>query len=277
MVDVVSAAIDNEPQPIAHPTFDMGGALEALSRNDLIPHLANSFLAVASGRAIQGGFFAATYAATGRRNAFKKATTFVPVGANLEVRRERLFPAAPLKHGGVELELLPSERVLPGRLWSGQLRKIVRRPGWSVAEISAWAGVWRNALCDLAAIPRDSAPETIVPGRCIDAVPRNLLVYRGTGQFIDLEWSVDWPLTYADTLYRSVFTPLAALPAVAAPAADVPHSILELFLVVMSSLGCSIDLSTIARAEQSEDRFIECAVGPSLSVRTLRERMLRVR
>jgi GT2 family glycosyltransferase/glycosyltransferase involved in cell wall biosynthesis/SAM-dependent methyltransferase len=257
--ELVAASMRGDPQMPVPPLFPLERTWRVMSRNGLLAEVANSFLLVARKRARAGTAFGGILAwhyATDRRPPFTKATRFITDGGAIRVERERLsdapMPEAPRMR-------LAAEAYVIGQNWAAELAGRLLAPGWSLADVSAWLGRWRDALVGhlgAAAIPDR------LPGRCIDLVPQNLMVpVDGPPVFIDAEWELSDDVARTTIALRALMLSLGRVAAVNTPADWAllcPKTLAER---VLAQLGWPVDADAWAAYLTFENSF-QAAVRP---------------
>ena len=224
---IVSAAVGADPQQLPVPLFSLEKAFRTISRNGLVPDLANSFLIRASTtaperRSAVDGVLAVSYA-TGRRPEFAKQTSIERRDGRLVVRRRRLAPGVA---AGPALPIHlrdDDEPFRSGRLWTDALCDIVNRPGWMLEDLAGWTRLWVAALASEGGVSAADA-RALLPGRWLDATPYNLIEgANGELHFIDLEWETEQPLELGFLVWRGLYSSLNKLRTVAVPATGAPR------------------------------------------------------
>jgi GT2 family glycosyltransferase/glycosyltransferase involved in cell wall biosynthesis/SAM-dependent methyltransferase/septal ring factor EnvC (AmiA/AmiB activator) len=257
--ELVAASMRGDPQLPVPPLFPLERTWRLMARNGLLAEVANSFLLVARKRARSGAGFGETLAwhfATERQPPFTKATCFVAQGDAIRVQRERLSDAPMPKAPRMRLA---AEPYVVGRNWAAELAGRLLAPGWSVADVAAWLGRWRDALA--AHLGVTTIPARL-PGRCIDLVPQNLIVPdNGRPVFIDAEWELPDDVSRATVALRALMLSLGRVAAVNTPA-DMPllcpKTIAER---VLAQLGWPVDDAAWSGYLQFENAF-QAAVRP---------------
>jgi len=210
--------------------------IRALTANGLMKELCDHFFIVLSDNAgwfPDEGILAWTFN-PGRRETFKKMTTFYrdDDGA-LRVRRDPCGTDRRRARGVAVLQQLQDEYYLPGRLYSLRLADIVCSPGWSTADVAAWASPYAELLRSELTLIDDGE---WLEGRHLDLVPFNLLTDDRRLTAIDAEWVATEPLPLQYVLFRGIYHTLARIGDVAQPAAGTPLNLYGLCLAVAAQL-----------------------------------------
>lgn len=244
-----------DPQVPPHWNFSLEQAWRVIFRNRLAGELANSFL-VAAGtgeRDLPPADALVHHYAADRRPAFAKAVTIRAAGDRTAVTSARLapdarLPALPLR------QHLHDASFAPGELWHGRLLQLLNQPGWTVAAIADWARTWLGHLAQRAGVARLEW-HLRLDGRLVDAVPRNLMVAGGRGEFIDLEWELVEGVGFGHLLYRGLMLSLLGAGSCAAPAAGQPIDMASLFGAVAAACGYRVGSGELAACHAAERRF----------------------
>jgi hypothetical protein len=211
-----------DPNGPSAPLFDTERAWNVIYRNRLGRDVANSFLVRASAEPLSNSNVLAWHFGLGDRRAdLRKRTTFVPTGDGIEVRRD-LEGQRGASRRAAWAELAPEpESYVPGSPWTDALAAIVGRGGWTVEQVDQWMTRWFSAVCAEVGIEVSAARrDTVISGRLLDALPRNLIVTEGGSQFVDLEWRSVEPLTVGHLVVRALIHDLVSSPPVARPAEE---------------------------------------------------------
>jgi GT2 family glycosyltransferase/SAM-dependent methyltransferase len=195
--------------------------------NGLMASLANSFLVVASsgsgmpktgpGIPLAWGFNSA------RHKCYCKSYCFCQTDAGrLRVHREPLYPETPCPDGQPIHQHLMDEEYHAGRLLSSRALDIVTRPGWSLADLTAWADTYYHIL-------KEYGPEDSIPGRYLDLTPYNILLSSPAAPAVfDQEWTCEEDLPFYFIFFRGIVYTLAGIGHYAPPAEGVPMGIIAL-------------------------------------------------
>ena len=227
--------------------------------------LAPAFVVAASDAPLPPDTRLAVHLGHRRRPAFEKCVTFAATPAGILVTRTPLYPdrgaARPEARVGAVTNRFPDEPFVPGPSWQASLQAILARDGWTVAEIAAWAAVWRDAVRDLHAEGRDLDLDTRLPGEAIDAIPRNLLHHAGRPVFIDAEWDLGAPLAFGHLMTRALINALTDVEACAAPEASVEPTLLVLVREIARALGLPLGDDALSGYLLRESRFQSAVSG----------------
>jgi len=260
---VLCSALAVDPQKPATPRFRLERAWYPVLRNRCGPALANSFLVVASDADAPPGPQRAIgyHYAVERRREFNKQVVFARgADGNIEVRQELLYPATPVAAGSPISLHLESEPFVRGEQWQQRINQIMTRRGWSAGDLQVWAAVWFEALLLKAGLPVANEPvsvRTLLPGRFVDAIPRNLIVDpEGGARFIDQEWHLRAPVEIGYLLFRGVLLyTLLSMDAIAPPAPGTAVKAIDLFTQIAAALGIAVGGSDIERYAAQEREF----------------------
>ncbi|MCC7124479.1 MAG: glycosyltransferase [Acidobacteria bacterium] len=238
---------DEQAPPL--PLFSLEQALTLAARNGVLRGLSNSFLLVASRaprKVVDRHVLAWHYSGT-RRAGWARETRFRATPEGVAVEREPLVRQAPLPtttDGTAHHELTtPFQH---GELWTQQLAPVLNRPGWTTADVVAWARPWRDALQRAAGL-RHPAAAAHVPSTLVDATPFNLLRQDDAFTFFDLEWAPTWKVEYGFVVFRGVYWSLSRFRSVATPADGVPMRLADLAAEVAAGLGVAIPADDVRR------------------------------
>lgn len=249
-------------QEPAVTTMDLGQAWAPVIRNDLLRDLSSSFLVRASAAALSpANGLAWYYGGAARRPEFAKATVFQTDDAGVVVRRVPARPELPHAVGTVQMHL-EDERYTRGDTAADHLAHLLRRDGWSTEHLIDWFGEWLDAFRAEAGLSAASPAESVVPGRLMDALPRNLLLPAvGDARFIDLEWSSTEDLTLSYAAFRALYDALASQHDVAQPAAGTPLVVRDLVAAVAAAHGIRFTDAVLAAHWERERTFQATVVG----------------
>ena len=126
---------------------------------------------------------------------------------------------APPEDGSVAIEIA-DEPFVSGENVRDRLAALVARPGWTLDEVVAWAGIWWRAVLAEVGAGEDGADNYLadeIDGRLLDAIPHNLLIHDGEARFIDLEWIALEPLPLGRLLFRGLIDSLLSMERFATP------------------------------------------------------------
>jgi len=262
LLPVLCGALASDPQRPLHVRFRLERAWNAVLRNRLGPELANSFLVIASeeeGNLDNSATFGYHFSVDRRREFAKQVVFARAPDGGIEVRQELLYPETPPTAGApfrMQLDALP---FLRGDHWQRRISHITTTPGWGMGDVEAWAVVWFEALLRQAGLPAQKgaiSAQTPLPGRLLDAIPRNLIVAAdGTAQFFDQEWRLDEPVEIGYLLFRGILHTVLALQNVAPPLPGTPMRAVDMFLKVAAALGIDIQQADLARYATLEREF----------------------
>ncbi|HEV7742259.1 MAG TPA: rhamnan synthesis F family protein [Pseudolysinimonas sp.] len=257
---LAAASVLFDPQRPVDTTFDLQQAWPAVSRNGLLPELANSFFVRASRSPMAADDALVWHFGSDRIARFAKSVVFrSDEGGAITVHRSPLEVSAETDgRPGPAIEFA-DERFTPGRNWRDALTRVVSSPGWSHDDITAWARTWWDAVASEAG-GRLTADAVLAP-RLLDAVPRNLLVSPGSAKFIDLEWSAGEDLTAGRLMFRGLWDSLLSIERFSTPAPGTETRLGELIGLVSAALGLAISRSDRERYADAESAFQAAVAG----------------
>jgi SAM-dependent methyltransferase len=282
-----SVALDT--QRPSDPSFSLEQIWSFVEKNELIEHLANSFLVVAGRSAaaltkIDRDSSVAWHYSIDRHPAFVKQAQFVQRKNGIFVRRSHLqaepAPAFPLEC------IIESERYVDGTNWWCALLSILNKPNWSVRLIADWARVWIDALlkeCKLDTFSGETF-RTYVGGRYFDAAPFNMICAAdGACRFIDQEWRLRPDIEFGYLVYRGLRDSLGRVTSSATPEKNTTVNINLLISAVLAELGVmltSIELDRFSLLEQQVQSWAQGLTAESVSddwIANMRNRALNQR
>ncbi|WP_169166130.1 rhamnan synthesis F family protein [Cellulomonas taurus] len=247
-----------EPATIA---IDPELAWGPVIRNGLLRDLSNSFLVRASAadlRPAEG--LAWYYGSASRRPEFAKATHFTAGPDGVVVHRQAARPTLPHTVGDIAMTL-EEEVYTPGVTAADRLIGILRRDAWRVEHVTEWFGTWLGALRAEAELPADATGDSLVPGRLLDALPRNLMHSADGDRFFDLEWSSSEDLTLSYLVFRALYDSLASQKNVAAPATGTSLVVRDLIAAVAAAHGIRLTEAVLAAHWARECDFQSTVLG----------------
>lgn len=241
---ILSGSVVHDRQRTNMPTFSLENAWGVVGRNGLAQDLANSFLFAArmTDVAQTNHVLAAHYG--GQRPAqFAKETQFILENGGLITQTRQVGETSALANSDWN-----SGPYHSGKLWFDELLLVINRPGWCLADLSRWAGVWIDALRLVPAQPAESTiPElrhfsALLPANHLDATPTNFIMNRaGEGYFFDLEWNFSIALPVEFVVLRGLFLTLHRVTSCALPAADVPMKLIDITKALMQQHNMHIN------------------------------------
>jgi glycosyltransferase involved in cell wall biosynthesis len=255
-------------QEPAVTALDLERAWGPVLRNGLLRDLSSSFLVRASAADLTPApGLAWYYGAASRRPEFAKSTAFEATDDGVVVRRTPARPELPRTVGTVEMHL-EDERYEPGTSSTSQLTAVLAREGWRTADLVEWFSPWLEAFLAEAGLDADDRrPGAVVPGRLLDALPRNLLLDPdGTPRFIDLEWRSTEDLSLSFAVFRALYDSLASRRTVAAPAAGTPLVVRDLMTAVAAAHDVRLTEATLATHWARERTFQSTVLGAPVDV-----------
>jgi len=182
------------------------------------------------------------------------------------VRREPARPELPRTVGTVEMHL-EDERYAPGTPATDRLTAILGREGWRLADLVEWFGTWLDTFCSEAGLEPGSPSGSVVPGRLLDALPRNLLLDAdGRARFVDLEWRTTDDLTLSFVVFRALYDSLASRRTVAAPQAGTPLTVRDLISGVAAPHGVRLTDAALAAHWERERAFQATVLGAPVEI-----------
>ena len=136
-------------------------------------------------------------------------------------------------------------------------------PGWTVEQLQEWIKVWFDEFCAFTALSSlDNVAEQSVPGKYIDAVPRNMIVAEnGTTTFIDQEWIFSGELDVSYIAFRALLTSLSSVRIVARPFEDSSLKVLYLLKCVMQCINIEVNEQRLKEYFELEAKLDQLATG----------------
>jgi len=237
-------------------------AWPVMVKNGLAEDLSNSFLILTrkSGEAAAGwnpeGLV--YHYSTSRRPQFAVEMLIKREGDGLIVRRNRL--AAAETDGSAYRQRVVDEPYRTGPLYSDGLFSVLNRPGWTTADIAAWAQAWMD---EIRASGAAGDRGLLLPPDFMDRAPFNL-VLRPDGELcvFDQEYIAAGPLELDFVVFRGLWGSLARMGSCAAPAPELLSCRLsEIVFSVMRLLGIEVPGEEEARLIANEAEFQEIVTG----------------
>ena len=260
---LLSESARAEAQPADAPVFSLEQAWRPVYRNRLWADLANSFLVVGSRNPLPKHNTLAEYYGHERLPAYNKLIRFEWADPKVIVRREPMSAAAPASSLPVSIHL-EDETMFAGENWHATLVRLLNRDGWSADEWTNWARRWFDAVLENAGLPLAPVPPPAqeLPGRLLDAIPRNMLVREGgVVEFFDQEWRAEAPVELGYLVYRAMHDALSGVSAAARPAPGTSMGISQLMLCFTRSLGWEVSPDDFRRYHGIEARFQKMVGG----------------
>jgi glycosyltransferase involved in cell wall biosynthesis/SAM-dependent methyltransferase len=278
-----SALLDPQRAPTS---FSLESAWLPVYRNGLAGALANSFLVLASDqpRADADEDVLAYHYASNRREGFAKQVTFVKrADGAVKVRHTPLFgPQEKQSDAGLAITFEEAE-FISGRHWQKELVHIVNRPGWSLADLQAWAQVWFAAFLQHTGVDSNAALDKDMPvaGDHFDAVPRNLIVQPdGAAVFFDQEWQMPGVVPLGLVIFRSLGLSFFGVTSVAKPRDGEALDVKDLLLALAASVGVALvedDLPSYIEQENHIQALVAPGSRSQLTMAALADWTLNVR
>lgn len=196
--------------------FHENMAWQPITRNGLLPELANSFIVIArqsTSSNIQPNWLARLYT-TERLPDFATETAFQPENNAIIVTKRPLFPQASRYSlvGGLHLhhQSYSNSPYVCGRLYAAELQLILARGG-NITDLAKWARPWIERL---EAEVTQGPDGRMLPGTWLDAIPSNFVRnISGNLVLIDEEWQTEEPIPFAWVLTRGFIYTLSTCPA----------------------------------------------------------------
>jgi GT2 family glycosyltransferase/SAM-dependent methyltransferase len=239
LIDLLQEKFDYSQGPFRDSGLSLTRIATSVLANGMMADMANSFLVVAGIKSGQDP--ADTDQSTGatpfawgfnsaRHKCYCKSYVFTRTEAGgFRVQREPLHPSAPLPVDPPIHQHLVDEEYIAGRLLSSRALDIVTRPGWTLAQLTAWADSYFQILAEYAS--GDS-----IPGQYLDLTPYNILVNPPALPVIfDQEWTCNENLPSFFIFFRGIVYTLAAIRHYATPAEGVPTGIIALATTLVSN------------------------------------------
>lgn len=266
LTSVVRRACTEDPQYPFSISFNQERVWRPIVHNGLLGEMANSFVLIAS----DAEFFGeqelplAIHYATDRRPEFAKKVVFKRERGGAAVTHQiPLYASAkPDKESSLEQQLV-DQPFMKGELWQDRLLQIMTTPGWTVEQLQEWIKVWFDEFRVFTGISSlDNVAEQSVPGKYIDAVPRNMLVAKnGTTTFIDQEWIFSKELDVEYVAFRALLTSLSSIRVAARPLEDGSLKVLYLLKSVMSCINIEVNEHRIEEYFKLEAELDQLATG----------------
>ena len=213
--------------------FSPTRAAAVVMENKLMPDLSNSFLVI-TGHGDQPALppdntLVYTYNSV-RQKPYCKSNLIIQTPEGLKVIRRRLYPETPLSltgsgHGQDQplKHHILDEDYHPGRLLSTYAPGIVTRPGWTLADLGAWAERYYHILTRYA----DGASG--LNGRYIDLTPFNILITEDGQELVfDQEWECPDNIPVYFVFFRGLVYTLDKISHYAPPAEGTPTGLISL-------------------------------------------------
>jgi lipopolysaccharide biosynthesis protein/SAM-dependent methyltransferase len=247
-----SQSASSDPQIPYAPLFPLERAWSVIGKNGLLGDLSNSFLLIARKPAAftpDKSLPIAHHFATERVPMYCKHVEFRAGDSEICVTRERLLPQQGLEASRPISMRLEAEPYMLGEQHTKRLEQIVTQKGWTIATVANWLNEWIDAACELAGTGR--ARPASVPGRMLDALPRNLIVPTGIDDakpvFIDLEWDWHGDIEFRYLVYRSIIGSFTSIVAIARPQ-DIRHvHLASLLRDLMEACGLPVQDDDVER------------------------------
>jgi hypothetical protein len=176
----------------------------------------------------------------------------------LTVRRNRL--AAAETEGSAYRQRVVDEPYRTGPLYSDGLFSVLNRPGWTMADIAAWAQAWMDEVRTSGAAGDRGL---LLPPDFMDRAPFNL-IRRPDGELcvFDQEYIAAGPLELDFVVFRGLWGSLARVVSCAAPAPELlSRKLSEIVFNVMRLLGIEVSGEEQARLIAREAEFQEIVTG----------------
>jgi hypothetical protein len=195
-----------------------------------------------------------------RAKGFGKEVKFSAVGDEIVVERHAIGSSSDSPLIGINLD---NEQYEKGQLWQDNLRKIVSINGWTPSQIADWLKPWWETCCQALALdePQRCDPRTLIAGKHIDLIPRNLMFNGTSFTFIDQEWDLRTPFELGFLLYRSVNDALLNIETFAPPSVEAPLVTDQLIIELLKELGYWFSREDLARYKSFERQFQEWVGG----------------
>ena len=199
VADLLHRAVSRDHTGQARSAFYEPLAWRSVAHNQLVPHLANSFLVLAAvnERRVPESrqpWLARTYAAE-RKPEYATETICHVDEEGLRVTKQPMYPDHAAQDSALPkgrlLHRVPLEdNYVTGNLYIGELQILLAR-GADIEQVARWAHEWIQLLC------RNTVPDsdgTMLDGEWMDAIPANF-IRNAAG---DLVWiDKEWDLSYA--------------------------------------------------------------------------------
>lgn len=266
LTSVVRRACMEDPQYPLSISFNQERAWRPIVHNGLLGEMANSFVLIASDAEFsrEQELPLAIHYATERRPEFSKKVVFQRErgGAVVTHQIPLCTSAKPGKDSSLQQQLV-DRPFIKGELWQDRLLQIMTNPGWTVEQLQEWIKFWFDEFCVFTGISSlNNMAEKSVPGKYIDAVPRNMLVAEnGATTFIDQEWIFSGELDVRYVAFRAFLTSLSSVRIVARPLEDRSLKVLYLLKCVMQCINIEVDKHGIEEYFELEAKLDQLATG----------------
>ena len=216
-------------------SFSLPLLLKQLVPNKLVGELANSFLVAATMQGpapevVPAGTLGYAYSSQ-RLRPYAKENRFVrEAGGQISVQRRRLHPGLPPLEDPWIRQYVEGEGYLEGDIHFLRFIEIVSTPGWSLAQLAAWAWPYCALLRGLA------DKEGSLEGRFVDATPFNTMGQGDKLSLFDLEWEVRERLPLRYVLFRGIYYCFVRVNAFQAPAEGTPLQVFALVEALLDML-----------------------------------------
>jgi len=244
-------------------------AWPVLARNELLEHVANSFLVVASKKKptvprVNANQLVYAYSEA-RRRCYAKETILSRTGEQIFARNQRLYVDPP-PTGAAFSQLLQDEELTPGRLWIDGLFPLLNQRGWTHKEVAEWARPWVEFLRQSEV--KKEGGEVLLPPNFVDCTPFNLIEQPdGKLHAFDLEWVAQKPVSLKFVVFRGLVLGLMRARTVAEPGRLAGHSMIELCQAIMALLGINVTPHEMEGLINEEAELQELVAGIGDSVR----------
>jgi SAM-dependent methyltransferase/septal ring factor EnvC (AmiA/AmiB activator) len=226
-------------------------AWSVVARNNLVSHLANSFLVIASPRSDVPVSNTLAWSLTADRCPyFAKVQSIKEDNGDLVVVRRAVWDNAAAPEGSRYERVLRDEPFFSGRLYIRRLYEIVNREGWSVEEVAAWSRPWFDLLRRASSA---ASGKGWLPRDYVDCTPFNL-IERPSGELqpFDLEYAALDPLPLDLVVFRGLWASLTRFRTCASPGNAAGKRILDIVRSVMCLLGLDLSDKRLTKCIKAE-------------------------
>jgi hypothetical protein len=227
----------------------------ALRRAGLLGEFASGFVVVArKSKPATKAFSGLVYMYSMNRTArFAKETVIEESGEELLVRRRRVSATPHADTPGRFSNVLRDEPWIAGEAYDKSLSSILKRQGWGVEELAAWALPWIEFLRASGTV-QDG--RIILPDDYLDCTPFNIVVdAAGRLRPFDLEYASWEPIDIEFVAFRGLWGALVRQKSCAVPRPGTSGNVLTLVSAVLRLSGVPLSERRIGELIELETLF----------------------
>ena len=237
---LVSSSVIYEAQPFTPSLFSLEQAWKVVARNNLLPHLSNSFLYMVSNEKINIKDHDTIYAAHYGSEKSKNGNSEKIFQKNEQGKTHIVLYNKSLDEIDLKNNTLP---YIIGTIHIDNLIKILNTPEWSLKNIALWAKAWIDLLIK---VSTKEEPFNLnghdftefLPTNHVDAIPQNMTIDQdGACSFFDLELEFHTKLPLDFVVFRGLFISLFRIRSCSKPAKEVSHRIAEITIEALKLCG----------------------------------------